>query len=232
MCFVATGALCVAGCASTRSVAAQQFAQQFACPEDRVQVIALPRDAPHKLLLPAQEPPADVAADATRLRLWRKQREAAEAQVDSTSRAFVVTGCGQQRRYVCGSDVDADDGNYGVCVEGDPDLVVRAYEQMRLGEVWGLGLRVGPGAGAAGGGASVESVTPKGPSDGKLQAGDVIVSVNDGAVAGIADLVRASVLAWHAGSSLRLSVLRRGATIATEVRPTPARYGPQSASSP
>ena len=203
----AIGALSIAGCAPVSSMAAQQFAHQFTCPDDRVKVTALPGDAPHRLILPTTAPPGDVVADPDRLRVWLAQRKAAEAKIDASYKAFMIDGCSQERSYVCGNDFDWDEGH--VCAEvGLSDIIGKAAVEQRLGIVLGLGFSV-----------TVDRVITGGASDGRLEVGDVITQANGAAVTHVADMTPAAVVAQRDGSILRLSVLRRGATVETEVRP-------------
>jgi hypothetical protein len=102
-CFAtATGGAALAGCAVSRhDWARDKFAQDLACPPDRVSVVKRPdlRSPPR---LPA--PPPDVAADPDRLAYWNKLHA---SEVEATQKAarntqvFEVTGCGQQRIMDC-----------------------------------------------------------------------------------------------------------------------------------
>ena len=91
--------------------ARDSFVQGNSCPPDRVSVVAIPdyQDP----LPPDPPPPADVAADAGRLAVWRQQHEAARKeggqwQCSSTDllgrpdrTMYEVTGCGQRQVYCC-----------------------------------------------------------------------------------------------------------------------------------
>jgi len=66
-----------------------EFAREFVCPQDRVVVTGSLVQAPER------EPPADIATDPERLRMWR----AAEAY--QKPGIFTAHGCGASRTYHC-----------------------------------------------------------------------------------------------------------------------------------
>ena len=96
--------LCVAlaACASLPGGARDFFVRRSSCPADRVTVVAIPdyQDP----LPPDPPPPADVAADAGRLAVWRQQREAARKRGGNWKcgrKMYEVTGCGQRQLLCC-----------------------------------------------------------------------------------------------------------------------------------
>ena len=88
-----------AGCAPfAPDRAAYTFSRHYSCPEERLIVKTVPV-APEKLLA-VGEPPADIAADAGRLALWRANR--IEDMKDYWRLSAVdITGCGTRKTYLC-----------------------------------------------------------------------------------------------------------------------------------
>lgn len=78
--------------------AARIFELQASCPADRLQV----KHAEIRLadLVAAEEPPAEVAADAGRLAVWNETRERELASYDHLT-AVDVAGCGSHATYFC-----------------------------------------------------------------------------------------------------------------------------------
>jgi hypothetical protein len=80
---LAASVVACTGYFSTAAAARDQFVGDATCPAERVTVVHAP----------AQPAPPDVAADPSRLEVWK-----AEAAKSPT---YVARGCGQERRYLC-----------------------------------------------------------------------------------------------------------------------------------
>ena len=99
--------------AQLRSDSAEQFARVFSCPRARVVVTRRSDVLPHQLLVPDALPSPEVAADPARLEFWREQRSDDRARADSRHLVLEAIGCGHRETYVCGTDPDYEDGNFG-----------------------------------------------------------------------------------------------------------------------
>jgi hypothetical protein len=98
-------ALGVAACAPLAGAAGNTFADVTRCPRDSVTVVARPDY--HPTAPPEPPPPADVAADPSRLAVWRVQQRMAQiangaprACLDSED-AYEARGCGKQQVLCC-----------------------------------------------------------------------------------------------------------------------------------
>jgi hypothetical protein len=100
--FVAA-ALCAAltACKNLNDAAREDFSQTHTCPLDRVEVRER-RDLRPSSFMTTRTPPAEVAADPGRLKMWQdeqdKQRAAANNYGDQV---FEVRGCGHQTLMTC-----------------------------------------------------------------------------------------------------------------------------------
>jgi hypothetical protein len=96
--FAAAGALGVLSCAaSDNAFARRDFAQHVSCPPERV-VVVHRRDL-HRPLPPYPTPPADVAADASRLAFWRSNVDARRKIMADD--LWEATGCGRREVLSC-----------------------------------------------------------------------------------------------------------------------------------
>ncbi len=96
------------GCTRLSTGARKDFARQYSCPDDRVQVRS--RDdlnakdllAPNRA--PAPPPPLEVKNDPARYALWKANQAAARAREAAPYGAyevFTVTGCGHTELLAC-----------------------------------------------------------------------------------------------------------------------------------
>jgi hypothetical protein len=111
------------------SVVRTNFSQAITCPEGRIEVS--PRTDLAAEEVPwalggsyppsAADPPADVAADPERLRLWRDRREASERDAREQRaklRVYVASGCGTTVFYLCRLLYNRRTGDRTECVQG------------------------------------------------------------------------------------------------------------------
>lgn len=95
-------ATCVAGCppapAPIFDEAVSRFEHAYSCPANRLQV----RHAEVRLpdLVESKQPPAEIAADAGRLAVWKQTVDQDLASYDHLT-AVDVTGCGSHGTYFC-----------------------------------------------------------------------------------------------------------------------------------
>jgi hypothetical protein len=90
--------LASAGC-SLSGAAVRRFARDESCPEDRV-VVRRRADMRPSSAIPRTQPPADVAADPERLRVWESTRQD-ERDLADLGEIYEVEGCGVGRLYTC-----------------------------------------------------------------------------------------------------------------------------------
>ncbi len=230
---------------STRNVVQSQFSATYTCPSDQISITPRPDIQGHTVMIAPTSPPADVANDQTRLRLWEERTKQKEAEADQR-KVYEVVGCGHTERYACarlsgGGDNDADwvdcrdttwvrlAADHAAAIadlkETDQQISARQDELKKaadtlelskgnLSEFTKLAAKVAArentlGATLAPGdkGLVVLRVMPGAASDGKLQSGDVIVSVDGVAITGLADLLHAAT-SHTAGTPLSLMVKR------------------------
>lgn len=95
----------LAACTGREGAARDLFEQTWTCPADRIEARRVEGLTLADLRPPAHEtPPAEVAADAARLALWREQQQEAQAsrrRLDERYHVYDVSGCGHQARYAC-----------------------------------------------------------------------------------------------------------------------------------
>ena len=92
----------VTGCKSLAKGATEEFAADFTCPADRVEVRPRTDIQPNDLRRqkpPA--PPADVAADPERLALFLEQQKKKADAANRLCEVFEARGCGNQVLYCC-----------------------------------------------------------------------------------------------------------------------------------
>ena len=165
-------ATCGTGCTpaipSIFDEAVSIFQHQYSCPADRLQV----RHAEVRLadLVEPQKPPAEVAADAGRLAVWKQNVDRELARYDHLT-AIDVTGCGNHGTYFCwyGHRIHRDHECIPVDLDvPQPDFVAitlkpSARQQVRQQ----LGLP--PALPLPRPAAAAESITPP-PSSAEIQA--------------------------------------------------------------
>jgi hypothetical protein len=110
--------VCFAGCGtlfrplSLTGGAGTIFSQSQYCPAERVTVTPRPEIAPHAFLVRTlPTPPAEIAADAQRLKMWRDAQNQEWAALDRWGHSFSVAGCGKFQEYVCGHPTRVDFNN-------------------------------------------------------------------------------------------------------------------------
>jgi hypothetical protein len=92
-------ALAAAGCSVSLDDVQQEFAQEFTCPKDKIQVRERKELKP-SMLEPKKEPPAEIAADPDRRAMWQTERDEHLRYLDG-GQVFEVRGCGHQTLYSC-----------------------------------------------------------------------------------------------------------------------------------
>jgi hypothetical protein len=78
----------------------KEFSKDNTCPVERVEARERSELKPSQLdWNPA--PPAEIAADAGRLAMWKAERDKQNANTDGRDRVFEARGCGHQTLYAC-----------------------------------------------------------------------------------------------------------------------------------
>jgi len=91
------------------------FVEEASCPRNRVAGVVRRRDL-EKPLPPYPTPPADIAADAGRLAVWRKHVDNERNASLALGQAFYeVTGCGQTMVMACSAAGLGTDQPYVAC---------------------------------------------------------------------------------------------------------------------
>jgi hypothetical protein len=109
--FAAAAALGLLSCGGADgSFARRDFAVHVSCPPD--QVVAVSRPDLHRPLPPYPTPPADVAADPSRLAFWRSQVDE-RRKILADSGLWEATGCGRREVLSCSY---SRDGTRASCV--------------------------------------------------------------------------------------------------------------------
>jgi hypothetical protein len=118
------------GCSSVLIAhrATETFMEERSCPKDRIQMIYVPiqpRD-----VFEGDTPPADVAADPGRLKIWTKH---ANDDFGSLGGLTLVeaTGCGARRTYFCWEE-DRNDKRFIYCSPVDLDTPNARISIFRL----------------------------------------------------------------------------------------------------
>ena len=91
------GALGLSSCSADNSFARRDFALHVSCPPQ--QVVVVHRPDLHRPLPPYPTPPADVAADASRLAFWRSNVD--EKRKILADDLWEATGCGRREVLSC-----------------------------------------------------------------------------------------------------------------------------------
>lgn len=199
------------GCAIDEGQVRYRFAATYVCPRDAIVVTARPDVNARPILNP---PPPGVAADPVRLRAWDDRHAAADPSL-AHAKVFDASGCGHQERYACHqvedndpNDVDCRDSS-GVRAEAEAAEYDKKFQERQrlfaqmmaseqetfakqqetlatqLQERIGFGVMERPD-----GSVVVTGVTATGPAGGRLEVGDVIVSVEGVHLAGLLDFGR------------------------------------------
>ena len=92
--------LFVAGCDSKEDGARKHFSRDVTCPTDRVDVRARPDLRPSMWFFETK-PPADVAKDPDRLRMWQAAQDRVRESMDDDDDVYEAHGCGHEKLYGC-----------------------------------------------------------------------------------------------------------------------------------
>jgi len=108
--FASTIALvALAGCQSLSDGAKETFSQENTCPADRVEVRERPELKASSFTTGTSQPPADIAADPERLKMWQKeQRERLERNDNNGHKYAQARGCGKTVLYDCRGPTNQD----------------------------------------------------------------------------------------------------------------------------
>jgi hypothetical protein len=105
----------LAGCMSLSEGASRFFSARYTCPAGRLSVVKR-NDLPPRVLFGAKPspPPAEVAADPERMKLWRQNQADTLAALDDTGTTYEVDGCGRRELLICAHPLvpDSDNGGY------------------------------------------------------------------------------------------------------------------------
>jgi hypothetical protein len=93
------GSLAV-GCKGMKTGAQQNFAREFTCPEDRVEVRPRTEIRPSDLKTKST-PSKEIAADPQRLKIWQTAKDESDASENSLNEVFEARGCDHQALYSC-----------------------------------------------------------------------------------------------------------------------------------
>jgi hypothetical protein len=111
--------LLLCACSSLHAAARDAFVHKYSCPEERVTVRKRP-DLKHPAA-DAPKPPAEVAKDPERLKLWKADHPSDDAQY----KYFQVSGCDHDDVYTCTWQVtveaDGEATNYAECAVINPE---------------------------------------------------------------------------------------------------------------
>lgn len=110
----------LAACTGREGAARNLFEQTWTCPADRIEARREEGLTLADLRPPEHEtPPAEIAADAARLALWRERRQEALAsrrRFDERYHVYEVSGCGHRARYACAFQMSERGPWHGQCV--------------------------------------------------------------------------------------------------------------------
>ena len=98
--WVVWAVLLLAGCKSKEQGAREHFSKDLTCPEDRVEVRER-ADVKASAWMRVETPPADVAADPERLKMWQAKQDERRSYEESSDAIFEAKGCGAQKLYAC-----------------------------------------------------------------------------------------------------------------------------------
>jgi hypothetical protein len=88
------------GCQSVIDGAKEEFSKSNTCPLDRVEARERP-ELKASSFTAKQKPPADIAADPSRLKMWQEQQERSRTAGDGIGSIAEARGCGKQAFYRC-----------------------------------------------------------------------------------------------------------------------------------
>ena len=86
--------LSMAGCKDLNEGAREDFSRAHTCPMDRVEARERADIRPSSLRYGEDKPPAEIAADPGRLKMWQDERTKDRQDYDSSNKTFEVRGCG------------------------------------------------------------------------------------------------------------------------------------------
>ena len=92
--------LVLAGCRSMEDGARDDFSRDHTCPVDRVEA-RVRKDIRPSSLAKAETPPAEIAADPGRLKMWQDERAKNAQYADSNRTIVEVRGCGKLELQEC-----------------------------------------------------------------------------------------------------------------------------------
>ncbi len=104
------------GCQSLTDGAKEQFSSDNTCPRDRVDVRERPELKPSQFEKPL-DPPAAIAADSDRVKMWREDQARLAANSDNWGQVVEVRGCGKHAFLTCGHPTKSSDGKRWSCSE-------------------------------------------------------------------------------------------------------------------
>ena len=93
--------LSMAGCKDLNEGAREDFSRAHTCPMDRVEARERADIRPSSLRYGEDKPPAEIAADPGRLKMWQDERTKDRQDYDSSNKTFEVRGCGHLTLYAC-----------------------------------------------------------------------------------------------------------------------------------
>jgi hypothetical protein len=105
------------GCESLDDMARDDFAREFSCPMNRVEV--RPRTDIEGYTLvhgPRPAPPKDIANDPGRLAVWQKDQD--ERRSHDFGTMYEVRGCSHGKLYLCSRSVGASHGSQSSLCSG------------------------------------------------------------------------------------------------------------------
>jgi hypothetical protein len=97
--FAAAGALGLLSCSADNSFARRDFAVHVSCPPE--QVVVVRRPDLHRPMPAYPRPPADVAADTSRLAFWRSNVDETRKTLADADVLWEASGCGRREVLTC-----------------------------------------------------------------------------------------------------------------------------------
>jgi len=112
----AVAVVLLSGCKSKEQGVREHFAKDFTCPEKRIEVRER-TDLKPSNWSKETPPPAEIAADPERLKMWQAKRDEQRGYEDSSDTIFEARGCDHQKLYACHRH--NKDPNYIMCSSRD-----------------------------------------------------------------------------------------------------------------